>query len=246
MSEPNGAHRDAAVLQRRCSSSPGCGVLLPVLSGGNSGARQGPVQDREVQELPCRGKGSVPLCHQCSQAQHSCGSRQCSWYINEMPAGRVAVWSLLSRSGTCYSRAKQVSTGSQRSHKEYLLIIHSSLFVCKYPLLLAPTCVTFYLEMCFCSGARAQHSPWKAESLSVKNSKAEVCCRVCEGEKPRFLLSLQHLAGHCCSPWTGVGKAGQPWLFGNASCVLPLPASICCRLRWHPSHAGITWVITIS
>lgn len=75
---------------------------------------------------------------------------------------------------TCYSRAKQVSTGSQRSHKEYLLIIHSSFFVCKYPLLLAPTCVTFYLEMCFCSGARAQHSPWKAESLSVKNSKPEV------------------------------------------------------------------------
>lgn len=99
VSEPSGAHRDAAVLQRRGSSSPGCGVFFPVLSGGDSGARQGPVQGLSRtgrwRSCPAEEKDLCP-----------CVTRKCSWYISEMPAGRVAVWSLLSRSGHLLLQSK--------------------------------------------------------------------------------------------------------------------------------------------
>lgn len=210
----------------------GGGALVPVLSGGNSGAGQ------EGDLCPCV----------TSAVRHSCGSGRCSWYISQMAAERVAVWSPLSGSGTCYSRAKHVSAGSQRSLGIFtILTVHNSFFVCKYPQLLAPTFVTSYLEMCFCSGARAQLSPWKAESLSDEKwqTRSDSVGYV-KGKKAGSCSPCSPLQGPACSPWTGLGKPGQPWLFGNASCVLPPPASICCRLRWHPSHAGITWVITIS
>lgn len=95
---------------------------MPVLSEGNSGAGQGPVQwlNRTVLLRQRDGGAALQSKGVCvtSAVGHSCGSRRCSWYIRQMPAEGVAVRSLLSRFGTCYSRTKQVGAGSQHSHKE--------------------------------------------------------------------------------------------------------------------------------
>lgn len=222
-----------------------------VLTGGPGCSKSA----EEVEELSCcqevreeqgralcrgsAGHGSVPQCHQCSQAQ--LWQQRCSWYIS--PAERVAVLLAL----VTPEQSRWVQGASVLKEYLLLLLVHSSCFVCKYPLLLAPTSVTSYLEMCFCWGARAQLSPWKAESHSGEKwqTRSDSVCYV-RGKNAGSCSPCSTSRGTACSPWPGVGEPGQPWLFGNASCVLPHPPSICCRLRWHPSHAGITSVITIS
>lgn len=205
----------------------------------------------EVEELLCcqevREEQGRDLCPSVTSAvRHSCGSR-------DAPGTSVQLKELLCEASwadlalVTPEQSRWVQGASVLKEYLLLLLVHSSCFVCKYPLLLAPTSVTSYLEMCFCWGARAQLSPWKAESHSGEKwqTRSDSVCYV-RGKNAGSCSPCSTSQGTACSPWPGVGEPGQPWLFGNASCVLPHPPSICCRLRWHPSHAGITSVITIS
>lgn len=115
---------------------------------------------------PCAGAGQGcsscsaeegDLCPCVSAAGHSCGSRRCSWYISQLEELLCeASWADLA----LQSKAGEYREPVPRRN----IIIDNSCFVCRYPLQLG-LLWTPYLEMPFCSGARAQHSPWKAESL---------------------------------------------------------------------------------
>lgn len=84
---------------------------------------------------------SLPRCWACGQA---CDRMlQVSWSNT-----RRAARSLLSRSGTRYSRVKQVSIVGKCSYKQQLLllVVHYSFLDSKYSMLLAATFVSSYIK----------------------------------------------------------------------------------------------------
>lgn len=195
----------------------------------------------------CRGKASVPLWHKCSWAQlwqqemllghqsnaswKSCcvKSLEQVWHVllqSKAGEGKEPVFPKGSITTSCNSLqllAMQIPT-TAGTYIGYFLPRNVIQLSCKCPALTLESRITFW---------------WK-----MANQK--LLCMLDEGGSPVSCSPCSSLQGTACCPWTGGCKPGQPWLFGNASCVLPFPASICCRLQWHPSHAGITWVKTIS
>lgn len=178
----------AAVQQRSWRSSPGCGALCRAGLNRGGGAA---LQSNRV----------CALCHQCSW--HSCGSRSCSWSISDLPAESCCVnpeqlWLLLLQSKAGEGREPGLPQGTVTTACNSLQLLAVQI----------PTAAGTHL---------CNFSPWKAESLSGQKWQTRSDSVGYVGEKPRFLLSLQHLTVPL-----GLGLQTRPALAGNASCVLPL------------------------
>lgn len=172
---------------------------------GASGAGQGPVQGLTRAGLPSRRGGGAALqrkglCallwHECSWAQlwqqemllvHQADASWKSCCVKHLQQ----VWHLSLQSKAGEGREPPVPQGTVTATCNSWQCL-----AVQYPLLLAPTFVTSYLEMC-----KGPALPLESRVTFWWNmAKQKWLCRLWEGEKPRFLLSLQHLAGHCWHP----------------------------------------------